>query len=47
VYVEDRSLSDVAGLLGIPEGTIKSRLYNARQLLQAILRKGGYDAASS
>ncbi len=47
VFVEDRSLSDVAGLLGLPEGTVKSRLYKARQVLQAILRKGGYDAASS
>lgn len=47
VFVEDRSLSDVAGLLGIPEGTVKSRLYRARKVLQAILKKGGYDAASS
>lgn len=47
VFVEGRSLSDVAGLLGIPEGTVKSRLYKARQVLRAILRKGGYDAASS
>lgn len=48
VFVEDRSVADVAGLLGIPEGTVKSRVYKVRQLLQATLRRGGYgDARSS
>jgi RNA polymerase sigma-70 factor (ECF subfamily) len=29
-YVEERSVAEVAGLLGIPAGTVKSRLFNAR-----------------
>lgn len=48
VFLEDRSVADVAGLLGVPEGTVKSRVYKVRQLLQAALRKGGYgDVRSS
>ncbi len=33
VYEEDLELRDVAGLLDIPEGTVKSRLYHARKHL--------------
>jgi RNA polymerase sigma factor (sigma-70 family) len=29
-YVEERSVAEVAQLLGIPQGTVKSRLHNAR-----------------
>lgn len=38
--VEDRPLADVAARLGLPEGTVKSRLFKARQLLRAALRQG-------
>ncbi len=41
VFVEDRSLADVATSLGIPTGTVKSRVYAVRHLLQAALRQGG------
>ncbi len=40
IFVEDRSVVDVAGLLGIPEGTVKSRVYKLRRLLQASLTQG-------
>lgn len=30
-YLEDRSLSEAAEILDIPEGTVKSRLYTARE----------------
>ena len=43
VFVEDRPVAEVAGKLGIPEGTVKSRIYHLRKLLQATLRKGGYE----
>jgi RNA polymerase sigma-70 factor, ECF subfamily len=38
VYVEDRPVSEVAELMGIPEGTVKSRAHRARRLLRAALR---------
>ena len=38
VYVEDRPVAEVAELIGIPEGTVKSRAYRARQLMRAALR---------
>jgi RNA polymerase sigma-70 factor (ECF subfamily) len=38
VYVEDRPLTEVAQRLGIPQGTVKSRLFKARQRLRAALR---------
>lgn len=42
VYLEDRPLADVANELGIPAGTVKSRLFRARNLLKNALdgRKG-------
>ena len=33
-YVSDYSEADVARLLGLPEGTVKSRLFNARRILK-------------
>lgn len=33
-YLEDRSVSEISLLLVIPEGTIKSRLFKARELLK-------------
>jgi RNA polymerase sigma-70 factor (ECF subfamily) len=42
VFIEDRSIADVAAQLGIPTGTVKSRVFKVRQLLQAALRQGGY-----
>jgi len=38
VYVEDRPVSEVAQLMGVPEGTVKSRAHRARRLLRAALR---------
>ncbi|MDP9382934.1 MAG: sigma-70 family RNA polymerase sigma factor [Chloroflexota bacterium] len=42
VFEEDRTVADVAERLGIPEGTVKSRVFKVRQRLQAALRQGGY-----
>lgn len=36
--IEEHSVRDVAAILGAPEGTVKSRLFEARQKLQELLR---------
>lgn len=36
-YVEDRSIAEIAAALGLPEGTIKSRLFNGRRALRRAL----------
>jgi RNA polymerase sigma-70 factor (ECF subfamily) len=39
MYVEDRTVAEVAELMGVPEGTVKSRAYRARELMRAALRR--------
>ena len=39
MYVEDRPVAEVAELMGVPGGTVKSRAYRARQLMRAALRR--------
>jgi RNA polymerase sigma-70 factor, ECF subfamily len=45
-YYEDRSVSEVAGMLGMPEGTVKTNLYRARAALSEQLRRRGLDHPS-
>jgi RNA polymerase sigma-70 factor (ECF subfamily) len=37
MYVEDRPVAEIAALLGVPAGTVKSRAHRARRLLRAAL----------
>jgi RNA polymerase sigma-70 factor (ECF subfamily) len=37
MYVEDRPVAEVAALLGVPAGTVKSRAHRARRLLRGAL----------
>ena len=37
MYEEDRPVAEVAELMGVPEGTVKSRAHRARRLLRAAL----------
>lgn len=37
MYVQDRPVAEVATLLGIPAGTVKSRAHRARRMLRATL----------
>jgi len=46
LYVEDRPVAEVAELMGVPEGTVKSRAHRARRLLRAAL-KGGTHATEA
>ena len=39
--VEERSSVEVAQILGIPEGTVRTRLHHAKQKLRAVLEKAG------
>jgi RNA polymerase sigma-70 factor, ECF subfamily len=39
LYVEDRPIAEVAELMGVPEGTVKSRAHRARRLLRSALGK--------
>jgi RNA polymerase sigma-70 factor (ECF subfamily) len=41
VYVEDRSVVEVAERLGVPPGTVKSRLFHLRRRLRQALEGGG------
>ena len=45
MYVEERTVPEVAALMGVPTGTVKSRAYQARRLLRAALGRSG-DAAN-
>ena len=38
MYEQDRPVPEVAELLGVPPGTVKSRAHRARRLLRAVLR---------
>lgn len=38
LYLEDRSVAEVAQLMGVPPGTVKSRAHRARRLLRAALQ---------
>jgi RNA polymerase sigma-70 factor, ECF subfamily len=39
MYVEDRTVAEVAEMTGVSEGTVKSRAYRMRQLMRAALRR--------
>jgi RNA polymerase sigma-70 factor (ECF subfamily) len=40
MYVEGRTVAEAADLMGVPPGTVKSRAYQARALMRAVLRRG-------
>ena len=42
ILIEDRPVADAASALGIPQGTVKSRMYKIRRLLRASLLQGEY-----
>lgn len=44
-YFNDFSINEIAGILCCKEGTVKSRLHNARKLIAAFLQKKGWNMA--
>ncbi len=42
-YVEEYSLGEISSFLGIPQGTVKSRLFKAREKLKSLLKKINYE----
>lgn len=45
-YYQDMSVKQISEILGVKEGTVKSRLYNARNAIKAELEKLGIDGSS-
>jgi RNA polymerase sigma-70 factor (ECF subfamily) len=39
MYVEERTVAEVAELMGVPAGTVKSRAHRVRRLMRAVLRR--------
>ncbi len=39
-YYHDLTIKEIADLLHFPEGTVKSHLYRAKQVLRPILKEG-------
>lgn len=43
VYYHEKSVSEVAEIIGIPEGTVKTRMFHARKNLGTLLSDAGID----
>jgi RNA polymerase sigma-70 factor (ECF subfamily) len=43
VYYHEVSVAEASAVLGIPEGTVKTRLFNARKRLSVLLKDAGVD----
>ena len=43
VYYQDKSVKEVAEIVGIPENTVKTRMFHARQKLSILMGEAGID----
>jgi RNA polymerase sigma-70 factor, ECF subfamily len=43
VYYHEKSVAEASAILGIPEGTVKTKLFHARKRLSEMLREKGVD----
>ena len=43
VYYHDKSIEEVARLVGAPEGTVKTRMFHARKQLSELAKAAGID----
>ena len=46
VYYHEKSVREVAVIVGIPENTVKTRMFGARKRLAAMLQAAGIDRSS-
>lgn len=46
-YLQEQNVADIAGALGIPEGTVKSRLHHARSMLRRSIEIGSERGVAS
>jgi len=46
-YYHEKSVAEVSGMIGIPEATVKSRIFYARKRLARLLVDAGFDAAAA
>lgn len=43
VYYQEKSVKEVSEIVGVPENTVKTRMFHARQRLGVIMREAGLD----
>lgn len=44
-YYQDKSINEVAEILGVPENTVKTRMFHARKRISELLQQAGIDRA--
>ncbi|WFU78219.1 sigma-70 family RNA polymerase sigma factor [Bradyrhizobium sp. CIAT3101] len=47
LYYREKSVAEVSGMIGIPQATVKSRIFYARKRLARNLTEAGFDAAAA
>jgi RNA polymerase sigma-70 factor (ECF subfamily) len=46
VYYHEKSIAEVAEIIGAPQNTVKTRMFHARKQIAALLDARGFDAAA-
>lgn len=46
VYYHDKSIAEVAEIIGTPQNTVKTRMFHARKRIAGLLEARGFDAAA-
>jgi RNA polymerase sigma-70 factor (ECF subfamily) len=46
VYYHEKSIAEVAAIIGVPQNTVKTRMFHARKRIAALLNARGFDAAA-
>jgi RNA polymerase sigma-70 factor, ECF subfamily len=41
VYYHEKSVDDVAQIVGVPASTVKTRMFNARRRMESLLKTAG------